>query len=163
MNEPHGKPSGEHRGSARAARAVPCAPRGTSGVSLCSDRLGSPGVFRAGAEHSTRGACAPQRHTILFFPPRDGHEILSFLRAPRVVRRLLLWKRRHERSVHVSGRAGILRRTRRTSIDAPIALVVRVHSAGCGIRRAGYPPCPGTPKNETGFPAKGSPSRKCAG
>jgi len=50
-------------GSARASRAVPCAPRGTPGVHRHSERLGSPRVFREGAEYGTRGACAPQpRH-----------------------------------------------------------------------------------------------------
>jgi hypothetical protein len=46
-------------GSARASRAVPCAPRGTPGVHRHSERRGWPGVFREGAEYGTRGACAP--------------------------------------------------------------------------------------------------------
>ena len=56
-------------GSARASRAVPCAPRGTPGVHRHSERLGSPGVFREGAEYGTRGACAPPNHASLLFQP----------------------------------------------------------------------------------------------
>jgi len=37
-------------GSARASRAVPCAPRGTPGVHRHSERLGSPRVSREGAD-----------------------------------------------------------------------------------------------------------------
>ena len=53
----------------RDPRAVLRASRGTSDVSLCSDRLGCPGVFREGAEHCTRGARAPQMHAVLLFRP----------------------------------------------------------------------------------------------
>ena len=56
-------------GSARASRAVPCAPRGTPGVHRHSERLGSPRVFREGAEYGTRVACAPPTTPSCFFSP----------------------------------------------------------------------------------------------
>ena len=56
-------------GSARASRAVPCAPRGTPGVHRHSERLESPGVFREGAEYGTRGACAPPTTPACIFSP----------------------------------------------------------------------------------------------
>ena len=45
------------------------APRGTAGVHRHPGRIGSPGVFRGGAEYGTRGACAPKARCPAFSAP----------------------------------------------------------------------------------------------
>ena len=69
-------------GSARASRAVPCAPRGTPGVHWHSVHLGSPGVFREGAKYGTRGACAPHARRPAFSAPSQSPYLLKMVLIP---------------------------------------------------------------------------------
>ncbi len=70
---------GVSRGARAPSRAVPCAPRGTAGFGLFSERLEHPGVSREARNTAGEAPALPETH-------RSAFRVREFFRACSLLR-----------------------------------------------------------------------------